>query len=224
MKIKVVKNGPYLVSGKIPLDEQILVSTNDGMQYKQGKKYNLEEEYALCRCGHSKNMPFCDHSHMKANFNGTETASMQPYMKQAVFYEGQDVVLADVPSLCAFARFCHSKYGDAWTVTRKSDNEQLEAAAIKMACECPSGRLVMIDKYSKKPIEPALEPKISILQDPEKKCGGPLYVQGGIPIISEFDEQYEVRNRVTLCRCGHSKNKPFCDATHVEIKILNDKV
>ena len=28
---------------------------------------------------------------------------------------------------------------------------------------------------------------------------------------------YEVRNRVTLCRCGASQNKPFCDATHASI-------
>jgi CDGSH-type Zn-finger protein len=46
---------------------------------------------------------------------------------------------------------------------------------------------------------------------------GPLLVRGGIPVESEDGRPYEVRNRVTLCRCGHSRNKPFCDGTHDQI-------
>jgi CDGSH-type Zn-finger protein len=42
-------------------------------------------------------------------------------------------------------------------------------------------------------------------------------VRGGIAITSADGYTYEVRNRVTLCRCGHSKNKPFCDGTHSDI-------
>lgn len=43
---------------------------------------------------------------------------------------------------------------------------------------------------------------------------GPLWVRGGIPVESSDGATYEVRNRVTLCRCGRSSNKPFCDGTH----------
>jgi CDGSH-type Zn-finger protein len=44
-------------------------------------------------------------------------------------------------------------------------------------------------------------------------------VRGGIRIVSATGEVYEVRNRVTLCRCGSSRNKPFCDGTHVRTRF-----
>ena len=47
---------------------------------------------------------------------------------------------------------------------------------------------------------------------------GPV-VRGGIPITAADGFQYELRNRVALCRCGASQNKPFCDGTHAQIKF-----
>jgi CDGSH-type Zn-finger protein len=44
---------------------------------------------------------------------------------------------------------------------------------------------------------------------------GPIWVRGGIEIESAEGHAYQVRNRVTLCRCGKSQNKPFCDGSHV---------
>jgi CDGSH-type Zn-finger protein len=44
-------------------------------------------------------------------------------------------------------------------------------------------------------------------------------VAGGIPTVAADGFEYEVRNRVTLCRCGASKNKPFCDGTHAAINF-----
>ena len=35
-----------------------------------------------------------------------------------------------------------------------------------------------------------------------------------IAVTAPDGETYEVRNRVTLCRCGASMNKPFCDGSH----------
>ena len=56
------------------------------------------------------------------------------------------------------------------------------------------------------------------MEDPGIKVSGPIWVKGGIKIISSDNKTYEIRNRVTLCRCGQSKNKPFCDGTHAAIR------
>ncbi|MGA7803617.1 CDGSH iron-sulfur domain-containing protein [Bradyrhizobium sp.] len=38
-------------------------------------------------------------------------------------------------------------------------------------------------------------------------------------VVSADGFEDEVRNRVTLCRCGQSQNKPFCDGTHAQTKF-----
>ena len=65
VKIEVTKNGPYLVSGGLPLSEQHIVTNAEGdsLDYREGKKHGVPAQYALCRCGHSANKPFCDGSH-----------------------------------------------------------------------------------------------------------------------------------------------------------------
>ena len=65
-------------------------------------------------------------------------------------------------------------------------------------------------------IEPDLEKSIVVIEYPPRGEHGPLWVRGGIPVVSADGEPYEVRNRVTLCRCGKSENKPFCDGSHIE--------
>ena len=55
-KIKVEKNGPYLVSGGVPL-----VKDNE-------ESYPERDQYAICRCGNSKNKPYCDGSHITSGF------------------------------------------------------------------------------------------------------------------------------------------------------------
>ncbi len=73
------------------------------------------------------------------------------------------------------------------------------------------------DRETKEPLEPHFERSIGIVEDPAEGVAGPLWVRGGIPVVAADGEPYEVRNRVTLCRCGASKNKPFCDASHASI-------
>ncbi len=64
-KIKVTQNGPYFISGKINLQELIVKvdSKQIPVEWKKGKTYPIQEFYSLCRCGKSKNKPFCDSSH-----------------------------------------------------------------------------------------------------------------------------------------------------------------
>jgi len=216
-KIKIEKNGPYIVSGKIPLDKEIIVVDKEHCPIKWQKKedYLEQENYALCRCGNSCKKPFCDHSHLKG-FDGQETASRKPYLEQAEKIEGPDLIMTDAQDLCASARFCHRSLG-AWDLTKKSDNPKNKAIAIQECKDCPSGRLVAWDKKTNKSIEPDFKPQISVVEDPDKKVSGPLWVKGGIEIESSDNYNYEKRNRTTLCRCGKSKNKPFCDGTHIDV-------
>jgi CDGSH-type Zn-finger protein len=213
--IEITKDGPYLVSGGLPLSEQWIVTNAEGdsLEYRDGKKHPSAQQYSLCRCGHSGNKPFCDGSHQKARFDGTETASRQPYLEQAKTIEGPTRNLTDAEGLCAFARFCDPK-GRIWNLVKQSDDPEARRLTEFEAAHCPAGRLVVWDKKTGKAIEPKFEPSLGLIEDTDKKVSGPIWVKGGIPVISADGKAYEVRNRVTLCRCGASNNKPFCDGSH----------
>lgn len=215
MKIKILKNGPYIVSGHVPLSEKIIVPEGYGYKWKEGRTLPQAEEYALCRCGKSKCAPFCDGMHEKIGFTGREDASKALYADRAEVMEGPDLDLLD-DHRCSFSRFCHRNTGDVWELTRNSHNPYLKTEAIKAATGCPAGRLVARSKTGEV-IEPVYEPSIVMIQDPERNVSGGIFVKGNIPIESPDGQIYEIRNRVVLCRCGHSHNMPFCDATHVSI-------
>jgi CDGSH-type Zn-finger protein len=215
MLIKVSKNGPYLVSESIPLTQKIILydAQSDSCQWQDGKTYPQQENYALCRCGQSNSKPYCDGTHLKVHFNGTETATHDMYRTQAVIIDGPVLRLTDAKIYCASARFCH-RAGGIWTIIPRSDKPDDKQIAIEEAADCPSGRLVVHEKSTGKPIEPAFEPSIVVIEDPSMNISGPLWVRGRIPITASDGTTYEVRNRVTLCRCGKSTNKPFCDSSH----------
>ena len=214
-RIQVTKNGPYMVTGSIPLVKQILVCDGKGnsVGWKEGERYPHQETYALCRCGSSRNRPFCDGTHQKNGFDGTETASRKPYLERAGWTEGPDIRLSDAPGFCSHARFCIRGKG-IWDLIGRSGSEKAKRTAIGMAANCHSGRLVVWDKKTGQPIEPVFERSIGLVEGPSD-IQGPLWVRGGIPIIAADGFPYEVRNRVTLCRCGRSGNKPFCDGAHL---------
>ena len=71
IKVKITKNGPYLVSGNLPLAKERSIIGEEGEPefWKKGENYPKQEDYALCRCGNSKNKPFCDGSHIYCKFN-----------------------------------------------------------------------------------------------------------------------------------------------------------
>lgn len=217
-RIKVLRNGPYVVSGGVPLMKATIVTGPEGDpdQWLEGDPVPTQERYSLCRCGRSSNKPFCDGSHFEAGFDGTETASREPYLEQAVLLEGPGVDVTDAAALCAEARFCVA-CDTLWRSVEHTDDPAVADQVIRQSCLCPSGRYTAWDKETHQPYEMELAPSIGFVEDPALAVSGGLWVRGGIPIESADGFEYETRNRVTLCRCGESKNKPFCDGTHCEI-------
>jgi CDGSH-type Zn-finger protein len=217
-KIVVTKNGPYVVSGSIPLAIQTIRANREGFswEWEEGPAFATDSEYELCRCGRSKNKPFCDGSHALAPFDGTERATRQPFARQAGTLLGPDLELKDAEGLCAFARFCDPG-GKIWDLIPRSDDPEARALAIREGLHCPAGRLVVVERSTHHDLEPELPPSVGIVEDPAMGCSGPLWVRGGIRIESENGTPYELRNRVTLCRCGASSNMPFCNGSHASI-------
>lgn len=217
-KVQILENGPYIVSGHLPLSKEIIGTNKDGesVEWKQGAKYPSQAQYALCRCGHSSNKPFCDGTHKKIGFDGAETASRKPYSEQANTIQGKTMSLTDVESLCASARFCDPN-GQVWNLVNETDSPAARENFVRQTCDCPSGRLVAWDNVTGEPVEPKYEPSVVLIEDPDKDCSGPVWVRGGVQVVGADGFAYEVRNRVTLCRCGASQNKPFCDGSHASI-------
>ncbi len=214
MRIIVTRNGPYQVEGSVPLARQTIVADPEGnsVAWREDEQLDAPATYALCRCGQSETKPFCDESHLRVGFDGTETASHASYLEQAREQEGPTLVLTDAESFCIGARFCDVA-GTVWRLARQP-GEEAAAQAMQEASMCPSGRLVVWDAQARTPIEPDLAPSIGLVEDPAQGVAGPLWVRGRIPVVGADGEVYEVRNRVTLCRCGASRNKPFCDGSH----------
>ena len=215
-KIKVTENGPYVVTGSIPLMRMTIETDSYGDPYRwlAVEKYPKQKKYTLCRCGKSRTKPYCDGTHETIQFNGAETAGSELYIENVKEYIGPELKLSDKKELCVDASFCVRDVG-IWNLVVHSDRPGFKEIAIEEAINCPSGRLVVWDKQGK-PIEPDNEPSIVVT---EHKDGvpGPLWVRGEVEIESVDGIIYEKRNRVTLCNCGESKNKSLCDGSHLDI-------
>ena len=217
--LEITADGPYLVYGNPPLQQDIFVLNKEQIpwEYTQGHKYPTDNEpTALCRCGQSKNHPYCDGSHHHADWDPTLTAGNIPLLENADLYDGPGVQLADNTEYCVHARFCMAR-GTVWQLTEDSGNPEAHDLAVHESMYCPSGRLKLWDKEEEKFYEPPLKPALGLIEDPQEECSGPLWVKGGIPVNGPDGTEYEQRNRVTLCRCGASANKPYCDGTHVTV-------
>ncbi len=212
-KIKVSLNGPYIVTGNVPLMKMVIETDEEEYPYTWlvTETYPNQSRYSLCRCGESGNKPYCDNSHKKAKFDGTE--EQEKKLDNGRIYEGPELRLLDYKKICVEAGFC-ARAGNIWNLTTHSDNPEFKEIAIQEASECPSGRLILYDKAGNL-IEPVFEPSIAITEH-ENGTLGPIWVRGGILIQSAEKGDYEERNRVTLCRCGRAGIKPLCDGTHLD--------
>ena len=156
----------------------------------------------LCRCGQSANKPFCDGTHRKVEFQADDRET-GAYADRSKAYEGTDVVVRDDRSICVHAGFCGTKATNVWKMVGGSSATETRSLMIAMIERCPSGALTYAIGDA---VEPALPVQVGVVPN------GPLVVTGGMA-VQAGDAALEVRNRVTLCRCGPSANKPLCDGT-----------
>jgi CDGSH-type Zn-finger protein len=211
--IRVEPGGPYRVSGSVPLSRTRRVedALGDPVRWAPLEPLATGKRYALCRCGHSSTKPFCDDSHLSVEWDGTEVADRGPRADRATTYPGDGMVMTDDRSICSHAGFCRNRITTVWRMIEETSDpvvrERLEATIDR----CPSGALDRAADAEAPPAEPPFEPGIAVSQD------GPLWVRGGIEVRSDDGSTYEVRNRITLCRCGRSRNKPFCDGSHDKV-------
>jgi len=209
-KISVRAHGPYVVEGGIPLVWKTPVMSEHGepLTWKKGDLITSADRYTLCRCGRSHTKPFCDGTHRVEGFDGTETADPAPVASRQIDYPGTQIVVKNDTSLCMHAGFCGNRVSNVWQMTQDSADTQVRAQIIAMIERCPSGALSYT--IAGEGVEPDLPKEIAVTPD------GALWVSGGIPIERADGQPCEVRNRVTLCRCGASHKKPYCDGTHKE--------
>lgn len=222
--IKITAEGPYLVYGNPPIEQEVIVPNEEGSSwvYRKGTSFeNSASPVALCRCGQSRRKPFCDGSHLHTKWNPKETSSKATLLEHAEEFEGPSMILVDNERYCAFARFCDA-YGRVWNLVQRAGSEEEKELINREVSHCPSGRLFVWNKKENKVFEPSFKPSIGIIEDPGIKVSGPIWVKGGIRIESADGESYEIRNRVTLCRCGQSSNKPFCDGTHASFHFQDN--
>ncbi len=172
---------------------------------EDGTDIDCKEVMALCRCGASKNKPFCDGSHSAAGF---ASRGGKPEGPDRFFaYEGTEVTVTFNPRLCGHAAECGRIASNIFNVNQKPwvqpDNGTVDQVKAVVAA-CPSGALLM-----------GASPE-TIVQDRAEvivQKDGPYWVSE-TRIETDTTATGLSDRKYILCRCGMSGNKPYCDGTH----------
>ncbi len=217
-RIEIEENGPYLVTGGPVLTRRPQAESIHGepldwdLVGAQDADYDTPDgTFGLCRCGQSSNPPFCDGTHKNVGFDGALSADRGPGRERRETFVGEGVVMTDDPTICADAGFCGTRYTKVWDMIDATGDPEIRERLKRMVANCPSGRLQFALREGGGVVEPEYEPSIATITD------GPLWVRGEIEVQAPDGFTYEVLNRMTLCRCGQSKNRPFCDGAHKEV-------
>lgn len=193
------ENGPYMVARGVPVTDA------------RGERSQADAPVYLCRCGGSSTKPFCNGTHARNGFDGTLVADHAEMAERRHAYEGEDITIYDDRSRCAHAGACTDGLPAVWKLDDEPWIDPAGAPADRIAeivRRCPSGALTYVRPGDAVPAEEELE--VGVTAAPN----GPYRVRGGIRVVAPDGGSFEVRNRQTLCRCGQSSNKPFCDGSH----------
>jgi len=204
-RIVVRTDGPYLLVGGPPTLSSWL-----------GEPIARPPVAALCRCGRSGSRPWCDGSHAEVGFSGAKLDSRVPDRVDA--YPARQFEIRDNRGLCAHSGLCTDALPTAFRVAAEPFVAPAGARAddvLRAVQACPSGALRLANNASAPPV----------LADPERNPGieasldGPYRVTGGVGLVDESGAEAArppgaSPEHYSLCRCGHSANKPFCSGAH----------
>ena len=204
-KIACLPNGPYyLLNDMTPQAIPNLVDA-------EGEPCATVIGVALCRCGGSSNKPFCDGTHGTIGFvDEKETDGSSDIRKS---YSGQQITIHDNRGICSHAGFCTDnlksvfKLGEEPWIDPDGATTQEIIDTIK---QCPSGALsYSIDKVEYR--DQDRPPMVTVTKN------GPYTITGGVELLDQNTGDGASSEHYALCRCGASKNKPFCDGSHWQI-------
>lgn len=219
-KIQPLPNGPYYLIN----DMQPKVVNN--LQNFKGEPLSTTVGIALCRCGASKNKPFCDGTHSVIGFSSAnKTLEENDDIEKIVIkdkrrdYPGKEITVHDNRRICSHAAECVNNLSSVFKLGSRPwinpDGSKMNDI-IEVVRRCPSGALsYSIDGVEYRDPEEQRNPTVTVLKN------GPYHITGGIELIGEniqFGEGAS-KEHYTLCRCGASENKPFCDGAHKSSKF-----
>jgi len=218
-KIRPLPNGPYYLIN----DMQPKVVYN--LHNFKGEPLSTTVGTVLCRCGGSKNKPFCDGTHNVIGFSSANKTLENDDIKKIVIkdkrrdYPGKEITVHDNRKICSHAAECVNNLSSVFKLGSRpwiNPDASKMNDIIDVVRRCPSGALsYSIDGVEYRDPEEQRNPTVTVLKN------GPYHITGGIELIGEniqFGEGAS-KEHYTLCRCGASENKPFCDGAHKSSKF-----
>jgi len=209
-KIACLPNGPYYLLND--LTPQVIPN----IQKSRGEPCTTITGVALCRCGGSSNEPFCDDTHGKNGF--TDKKLTDGSLNKRDNYAGTQIMIHDNRGICAHAGHCTDNLSSVFKLNAEPWIDPEGATArdiINTFKKCPSGALsYTIDNVEHRDQDRA--PMVTVTKD------GPYAVTGDIELVDQPSGEGASTEHYTFCRCGGSKNKPFCDGTHWHIGFKDE--
>jgi uncharacterized Fe-S cluster protein YjdI len=140
-------------------------------------------------------------------------------------YSNDEITVHWKPRECVHAGICFRELRNVFDPSRRPWIDLSKASTteiIDIVERCPTDALTYEWKNkTHEKQENTKEPqpdkvKFTIMRN------GPILVEGNVIIQKENGSIHEVKSITSLCRCGNSKNKPYCDGTHNKMGFFPD--
>ncbi len=142
-------------------------------------------------------------------------------------YTNGEITVFWKPDLCIHATTCFMKLRKVFDPSKRPWINMDAAASddiIKIVDECPTDALLW--KFNNELTEEEVETSINRPKGEEMVPtapaaeitiidNGPALVKGNFKVSDVMGKKIETASQIAICRCGGSKNLPFCDGSHL---------